>query len=446
MTERLAEDLAHATPSESAQTSVSLAGYARLIRRNRNLRRLWSAQIVSEIGDWFYTLAIYTLLLQFTGRASSVALALMLQVLPMTLMGPTAGVVNDRVSRKRVMITADLVRMVIVFCMLFVRSRSMVWLIYPLLLLETIMVAFFEPARNAVIPNITSRDEVVLANTLSSTTWSINLVLGAALGGLVAALLGRNAVFILNALSFLASALLISGMRFDEPHAANAAPLRLRDLVDYSMMVEGIRYVRRQPRLRATVFIKAGIFVIGPGWVLFTVMGERYFPVNWHGIDPQRGAMLGMSLLMGARGIGALLGPLLSAPWAGQHQSRLRLAILAGFIAEIIGYIGFGAAGSVWVACAWIILAHSGGSSIWVFSTTLLQLNTEDRFRGRVFAADNGLSMLTIGIGAWVAGLLVDLNDSPRHVAAGAGLAMLVPALWWGWTIWRWGKHSAVRS
>lgn len=421
---------------ELVQTSVSLRAFGRLLRQNPNLRRLWSAQIVSEIGDWFYSLAIYTLLLQLTGRASSVALALMLQVLPMTFMGPLSGLINDRISRKKVMITSDLVRMVIVFSMLFLRSRSTVWLVYPLLLMETVMVAFFEPARNAVIPNITSREDVILANTLSSTTWSMNLVLGAALGGLVAALLGRDAVFILNALSFLASAVLIGKMHFDEPHAESAAPLRARDLVDFSMLIEGIRYVRRQPRLRATVFVKAGLFVIGPGWVLFTVMGQRYFPVRWHNLDPQRGAMLGMSLLMGARGIGALLGPLFSAAWAGRHQSRLRLAILIGFFAEALGYVGFGAAGSVWVACAWIILAHSGGSSVWVFSTTLLQLNTEDRFRGRVFAADNGLSMLTIGAGAWIAGLFVDWGFSPRVVAASAGLCMLLPALLWGWTLW----------
>ena len=91
---------------------VSLTAFARLVRTNVNFRRLWLAQMVSEIGDWFYTLAIYTLLLQLTGRASSVGLALILQVLPLTFMGPTAGVVNDRVSRKRVMIVSDVVRMV----------------------------------------------------------------------------------------------------------------------------------------------------------------------------------------------------------------------------------------------------------------------------------------------------------------------------------------------
>src|ERR1700737_3756664 len=197
---------------EHGLPSISFGSYVRLLRGNRNFRRLWAAQIVSEIGDWFYTLSIYSLLLQFTGRASSVALALVLQVLPQTFVGPAAGVINDRRRRKRGMITADLVRMVIVFAMLLVRSRSTVWLVYPLLLLETLMAAFFEPARTSVVPNITAREDVLLANTLSSATWSVNLLIGASVGGVVAAFFGRDAVFVLNALSFLASAVLISGM------------------------------------------------------------------------------------------------------------------------------------------------------------------------------------------------------------------------------------------
>src|SRR5438309_6994791 len=364
---------------------VSLASYASLLRGNRNFRRLWMAQIVSEVGDWFYSLAIYTLLLQLTGRAQSVALALVLQVLPQTFIGPAAGVINDRVRRKHVMITADLTRMLIVLAMLLVRSRSMVWLVYPLLLLETVMAAFFEPARSAVIPNITSREDLVVANTLSSTTWSVNLLLGATLGGLVAALLGRDAVFVLNGFSFLASALLIRGMRFQEPHAESSPRLRLRELVDFSPIVEGFRYVRSRSRLLATAFVKAGMFVIGPSWVVFTVMGQRDFPVRWHGIDAQRGAMLGMSLLMASRGLGALLGPLLFASIAGHRESRLRMGIFFGFLADTAGYVGLSLAPNVWVASVSVVLAHCGGSAIWVFSTTLLQLNTEDRFRGRVF-------------------------------------------------------------
>src|SRR5579864_1417178 len=221
-------------PEQQNTTSVSIGAYARLVRGNRNFRRLWLAQIVSEIGDWFYTLSIYTLLLELTGRPSSVALALVLQVLPQTLIGPTAGVVNDRLRRKHVMIAADLVRFAVVLAMLLVRSRSTVWLVYPLLLAETTMAAFFEPARSSVIPNIASEGEILVANTLSSATWSVNLLVGASVGGIVAAFFGRDAVFVLNALSFLASAILISGMRFAEPHAESAAPLQPSDLVDFS--------------------------------------------------------------------------------------------------------------------------------------------------------------------------------------------------------------------
>ena len=133
--------------SASPREEVSLRAYGRLLRENGNFRRLWMAQIVSELGDWFYVIAIYTLLLNFTGRAQSLGLALLLQVLPQTFVGPSAGVVNDRIRRRHVMIAADIARAAIVLSMMLVRTREMVWLAYPLLVLETVMAAFFEPAQ-----------------------------------------------------------------------------------------------------------------------------------------------------------------------------------------------------------------------------------------------------------------------------------------------------------
>jgi len=416
---------------EHAAPSISLASYFRLLRGNRNFRRLWMAQIVSEIGDWFYTLSIYTLLLQLTGRASSVALALVLQVLPQTFVGPAAGVVNDRLRRKHVMIAADLVRVGVVLAMLLVRSRSAVWLVYPLLLAETVMAAFFEPARSSVIPNIAARGEVLIANTLSSATWSVNLLIGASVGGVVAAFFGRDAVFILNALSFLASALLIGGMHFAEPHAESAAPLRPRDLVDFSPVLEGIRYVRNHRTLLPTVFAKAGELMIGPSWVIFTVLGAHEFAVHWHNVDAARGAMLGMSILLGGRGLGALVGPLVSARWAGRSDRRLQLGILFGYLTVAVGYGALGVSRTVWMASACAMLAHAGGSTVWVFSTTLLQLHTDDRFRGRVFSADLGFSMLTIAAGAYFCGRLLDAGIAARTVATWTGLIMLIPAVLW---------------
>jgi MFS family permease len=423
-------------PAPELQISpVSFASYWRLLCANRNFRRLWGAQVVSEIGDWFYTLAIYNLLLQLTGRAGSVALALVLQVLPQTFIGPTAGVVNDRLRRKRVMIAADIGRMVIVLCMLLIRSKEMVWVVYPLLMAETLLAAFFEPARNAVIPNIVPREDIVVANTLSSTTWSMNLMLGATLGGVVAALFGRDTVFALNALSFAASAALILGMHFAEPHAEGGRPFRARELVDFSPVVAGIRYVRAHARLRATVFLKFGNLIIGPSWVLFTVMGQNEFAVRWHGMSPERGAFLGMSLLLGARALGALLGPLLAAPWAGRWQRRLEGAVFCGYLASAIGYTLLGVSGHLWQACLCVALAHSGSSIVWVFSTTLLQLQSDDKFRGRVFAADLGLCMFTIAAGAYLAGRFVDWGFAARNVASVAGMLMLIPAGLWGLSI-----------
>jgi predicted MFS family arabinose efflux permease len=414
---------------------ISLKSYLRLVSGNRNFRRLWLAQIVSEIGDWFYTLSIYTLLLQLTGHASSVALALVLQVLPQTFVGPAAGVINDRLRRKHVMITADLVRVVVVMAMLLVRSRSMVWLIYPLLLAETIMAAFFEPARNSVIPNIAARDEVLIANTLSSATWSVNLLIGASVGGLVAAFFGRDAVFVLNALSFLASAVLIGGMHFAEPHAQSASPLRARDLADFSPIVEGVRYIRNHRTILPAVFAKAGELMIGPSWVIFTVLGAREFAVHWHNIEAGRGAMLGMSILLGGRGIGALFGPVISARWAGRSDHRLQLGILLGYLTIALGYGTLGFCPTVWLASACALIAHAGGSTVWVFSTTLLQLHTDDRFRGRVFAAGLGFSMFTIAAGAYICGRFLDAGVAARTVASWTGAVMAIPAVLWALTM-----------
>jgi hypothetical protein len=428
---------------ERAASTITLASYVRLLRGNRNFRRLWMAQIVSEIGDWFYTLSIYTLLLQLTGHAGSVALALVLQVLPQALVGPTAGMVNDRLKRKHVMIAADMIRFVVVLAMLFVRSRSTVWLVYPLLLAETTMAAFFEPARSSVIPNIATESEVLVANTLSSATWSVNLLIGASVGGVVAAFFGRDTVFILNALSFLTSAFLIGGMRFAEPHAELALPLRPRDFFDFSPVLEGIRYIRSHPTLLPAVFAKAGELMIGPSWVIFTVMGAREFAVHGRGINAAGGAMLGMSILLGGRGLGALVGPLVAARWAGAHDHRLRLGILFGYLTIAFGYGMLGASRNVWSAALCAMLAHMGGSTVWVFSTTLLQLHTEDRFRGRVFAADLGLGSLTFAVTAYLAGVFLDAGISVRTVATSTGLLMLLPAAVLAWAL-RAGRTGRV--
>lgn len=175
--------------------------------------------------------------------------------------------------------------------------------------------------------------------------------------------------------------------------------------------------------------------MIGPSWVIFTVMGAREFAVHGRGIDAAGGAMLGMSILLGGRGLGALVGPLVAARWAGQSDHRLRMGILFGYVTIACGYGVLGASRSVWMAAACAMLAHAGGSTVWVFSTTLLQFHTEDRFRGRVFAADLGLGSLTFAVTAYLAGVFLDAGISARTVATSTGLLMLVPAAILAWAL-----------
>lgn len=426
-------------------SAVSLAAYWRLVRDNRNFRLLWWAQIVSELGDWFYAISIYSLLLELTGSAKSIGLAYVLQVLPQFFVAPAAGVVNDRISRKQVMILSDLARAAIVLGMLWVRSPSLVWLVYVLLLLETVMWAFFEPGRAAVVPVIAREQELLAANALSSVTWSFNLAIGASLGGLAASVLGRDMVFLINAVSFLASAALIRAMRFREFHLSQTRPFRAGDLTDFSPILEGARYMLRDPRLLATMLVKGGLGLMGTNWVLLPIFGERVFPVRPAELGPQRAGMLGMSLLMGSRGVGALLGPLVSAYCLGQERRRLRLGILLGFLAGAAGYWALSAAPTLAWACAAVILAHAGGSTIWVFSTTLLQEQTEDRFRGRVFSADHALLSVTVSAVSYLAGVWIDLGLDVRTVAALTGALSLIPAALWALAqqLWRQPRSPA---
>jgi len=410
---------------------LKISSYWHLLCGNRNLRLLWTAQIVSEMGDWFYSVAIFSFLLELTGSAQMVALAFLMQVLPQVFMAPMAGVINDRISRRKVMMFADWARAGIVLSMILVRTRGMLPLLYVLLLLETVCWALFEPGSRAVIPNITEGDEIPVANALSSATWSMNFALGAGLGGLVLVTLGRETVFVVDSLSFVASALLIRAMKFAEPHADNLPPLRARDLMDFSPIAEGIRYVRRDRKLLATIFVKGGVGLAGSNWVILPVLGERVFRVQIHGMSAAKAGALGMSILLASRGVGAIVGSVLGGNVAGTDRARLRWTILAGFAMIGVGYVALGGAGSLWMAVLTLIVAHAGGSACWTASSTLLQMQTEDRFRGRVFSAEFAFSMLTLSISSYTAGRAVDWGIDVRTVAVATGVVMLVPMGAW---------------
>ncbi len=422
-----------------AENAVSLKAYWTLLRTNRNVRFLWFAQVISEMGDWFYAVAIYSLLLELTGSARSVAFATVAMVFPQVLVSPMAGVVNDRLKRRQVMIVADVARFFIVGSMIFAQSADRIWLVYMLMFLETVMWAFFEPGRSSLMPNLCRGErETLVANALGSTTWAVNFFLGSALGGLVAASFGRNSVFVINAFTFLVSAWLLTRMHFEEKHVEGQGPLRVRELFDFSPILDGWRYIREHERLKPILLIKGGIGLIGANWVLLPVLGEGQFRLEGWGLDKSQAGMLGMSTLMGARGIGSFIGPMLGAPLATMQLSRLRWGISLGFGIACVGYLGLGLAPSLALAALAVVVGHAGTSMNYVFSSTLVQTLSEDRFRGRVTSAEFALMMTSISLSSYFSGEAIDRGIPAQQVAICVSALTVLPVLLWLWATRKW--------
>ena len=154
-------------------------GYIDLLRRNRSFRQLWLGQVVSQMGDWFDTIALYTIILRLTGSGRDIGLLLVARFVPSFFFGPISGVIADRFSRQRIMIVSDVLRAVVVLGFLFVRRADQLWIIYVLTVFQLGLSTFFEPAKTAAIPSIVEDRELVAANAISSVTgytprtWSI---------------------------------------------------------------------------------------------------------------------------------------------------------------------------------------------------------------------------------------------------------------------------------
>ena len=130
--------------------------YLALLKQNRNFRLLYIGQTISQLGDWFNTVAVFALVLDLTGSATVVAWMLIVQFLPVAIVSPVAGVVVDRFDRRRLMIAADILRGLLILGLLFVRRPEQVWIAYAVMALTVGATSFFEPARTATIPNVTS--------------------------------------------------------------------------------------------------------------------------------------------------------------------------------------------------------------------------------------------------------------------------------------------------
>ena len=231
-------------------------------------------------------------------------------------------------------------------------------------------------------------------------------------------------------------------MKFSEPHAENRPPWHARELMDFTPYLDGLRYMRRDRRLMATMLVKAAFGALGIHWVVVPLFGEKVFPLFRPGYTAEQAGLLAMSVLMCARGLGAMAGPAIAGAWAGSDPVKLRATIGLGFALMGVGYLGLAVAPSLLLACLGLVVMAAGASSAWTFSTTLLQLQTEDRFRGRVFSADFSLLLFNMAAMSYVAGVLVDRGWSVRVLSLLAGFGASVPTLLW-WRAQRLWRESA---
>ena len=414
-------------------------GYVELLRRNRGFRNLWLGQVVSQMGDWFDTIALYTIILNLTGSARNVGLLMVARFVPSFVFGPLSGVLADRFSRRMLMILSDLLRAVVVLGFLFVRRADQLWLVYVLTVLQLIFSTFFEPARTAALPSIVSDRELLPANAISSVTWSAMLTIGAAIGGVVTGLFGTNAAFLLDSLSYVLSALFIASIRFPKRAVREKTKLSLGKALGITQTIEGARYVKRRPRVLALLLVKPAWGLGGGILTLLAVFGEKIFPVG-------RSTATGIGVLFAARGIGTAVGPIVARRIAGESRARMQASIGISFLIGGVFYIAFGSAGNFLFALLVLGLAHTGGSILWVFSTVLLQRGVEDGFRGRVFAAELALLTLTMATSNYLTGEMLDrFGWSPRIVTIGIGTFFLIPGILWFATRRWWDRGKEER-
>jgi MFS family permease len=396
--------------------------FTALLLHNPQFRRLWIAQVVSQLGDWFNAVAVYALLLDLTGSATLVAAMMIVQLLPLALVGPLAGVVVDRMSRRTLMIGADLARAALFAGLVFVRSADQIWLAFVLVTLGVIATAFFEPARTAMLPDVVPRESLITANALSAATWAVMLAVGASVGGAMTVLVGRDAAFVCNGLSFLASAAALRGLRVTESHHLHnheGARLRVRD---------GLDYLRQHPGTLALLSIKGVWAVAGGMMLLLTVFGQRVFTTS-----PGETAARGIGVLFASRGIGAIGGALVARGVQRLDERRLRNLVPWCYGLAALGYLSLANAPTLAIGAVSVVWAHVFGTLLWVLSSVLLQLVVEARIRGRIFALELALHTFVSAAAILLTGLGLDrLHIAPRVLATGLGAFFLIPAAVWG--------------
>ena len=405
-----------------------LNDFRKLLRQNRNYRYAWTGQVVSEIGDHFNNIAVFSLAMQTTGSGLVVAGVMLSRAIPAVMAGPLAGVVLDRFDRKRIMIASDLIRAVVALGFVATIYHQKSWLLYLLSALLMFASPFFTSGRTSILPTITSKEELHTANSLTQTTQWTTITVGTMAAGLSAARLGFEWAFVINSLSFLVSAWCISQLRVE----GSFRPKR-RDLTESTVVrpwheyKEGLTYMKSSPLI-------LGVALVGVGWasgggaaqILFTLFGEQVFNRGPAGIGIIW-SFAGLGLLMGGA-LGHAIGKRIS--FTGYKRTISICYVIHG-----AAYVIFSQVPKFWQALLFIALSRAAVAVSSVLNISQLLRRVPDEFRGRVFSTAESLVWSTMMVSMALAGVASQYR-SPRTIGLVAGILSSTTAIFWGWANW----------
>ena len=420
--------------------------YAHLIRSNREFAKLWLAQLISLLGDWFNTIVISALIVVYTAGSGyqgiAVSAFLIARLLPPLLMRPVAGVLADRFNRKGLLIISDVLRALAVLGLLFTtQGPEHLPLVYVFTIIQFMISSIFEPARNAIMPSVLYRHELVIGNTLSSVTWSAMLAVGAIFGGIVAELFGIRIALLVDAFTFLLSAIIVWRVVVpDVPRSEIGGQERKRSATSERTFRDGLRHLRANPATAAALFVKAAQSLTNAD-ALLIIYGTQVFVIGDQGITS-------MAILWAAFGSGAIIGPLITNRFSDDSVRVLRRLISVGFALIALGWLLWGLAPSMELLALAVVVRSMGGSINWTYSSVIIQQIVPDEYLGRMFSLDFAGFELVQTIGIIVVGVLIDAvggGGLAIIVFASAGVALL-PLLGWVWIVQRLESQEKARS
>jgi MFS family permease len=403
--------------------------FLQLLKTNRNYRYAWSGQVVSEIGDHFNNVAVFSLALANTRSGLVVTGVMLSRAIPAVMAGPVAGVILDRLDRKRIMIASDLIRAVVAIGFILAIPRSDTWLLYLLSALLMFASPFFTSGRSAILPTIANKEELHTANSLTQTTQWMTLTIGAFLGGTSITQFGYKWAFTFNALSFLFSAACVSRLRverggFRAERTALGEDKVVRPWHEYT---EGLRYMRASPLI-------LGIALLGIGWasgggaaqILFSLFGELVF---------NRGPA-GIGYLWAAAGVGLLAGGAF-AHWLGKRISfgAYKRTISICYVIHGGSYVIFSQMRNFQMALLFLAISRSAIAVSSVLNMSQLLRHVSNEFRGRVFATMETMQWSTMMLSMAGAGV-ASQTWSPRSIGIASGLLSSSTAFFWLWANW----------